>query len=101
MIAFLHRGTPHLQKVTIGSSKPVRCIHKSRHILFRKMQHTLQHVRHLFLGCLSVFKGAYSVMGISLLKAAAIATPCARPNFNMDCTFFPKKGASIASSSGK
>ena len=87
MIAFLHRGTPHLQKVTIGSSKPVRCIHKSRHILFRKMQHTLQHVCHLFLGC--------------LLKAAAIATPCARPNFNMDCTFFPKKGASIASSSGK
>ena len=48
-----------------------------------------------------IFNGAYSVIGISRLKAAAIATPCALPNFNIDCTFFPKKGASIANSSGK
>ncbi len=46
------------------------------------------------------FLGAYSVIGISLAKAADIATPCARPSFSMDCTFLPKKGASRATSSG-
>ena len=37
---------------------------------------------------------------IDTYKPAAIATPWARPSLSMDCTFFPKKGASIASSSG-
>ena len=48
-----------------------------------------------------IFNGAYSVMGMSRESAAAIATPCARPSFSMDCTFFPKNGASIAISSGR
>ena len=47
-----------------------------------------------------IFSGAYSVTGISLCKAAAIATPWALPNFNIDCTFLPKNGASKATSSG-
>lgn len=48
-----------------------------------------------------IFSGAYSVMGMSRSKAAAIATPCALPSFSMDWTFFPKNGASMATSSGK
>ncbi len=39
-------------------------------------------------------------MGKFLESAPAIATPCALPNFNIDCTFLPKKGASMANSSG-
>ena len=39
-------------------------------------------------------------MGISKLSAAAIETPWALPNFNIDWTFLPKKGASIAIKSG-
>ena len=31
-----------------------------------------------------IFFGEYSVMGISLTKPAAIATPCALPSFNID-----------------
>jgi hypothetical protein len=42
-----------------------------------------------------IFLGSYSVIGMSLESPAAMATPCARPNFNIDCTFLPKKGASI------
>jgi hypothetical protein len=45
--------------------------------------------------------GAYSTTLRSFCKAAAIATPCARPSFNMLCTFLPKNCASMASSSGK
>ena len=45
-------------------------------------------------------RGAYSVTGMSRDNPAAIATPCARPSFNMDCTFLPKNGASKAISSG-
>ena len=47
-----------------------------------------------------IFLGEYSKIGIERDSPAAIATPCARPNFNIDCTFFPKNGASMASSSG-
>ena len=36
-----------------------------------------------------IFRGAYSNMGISRCRAAAIATPCARPSLSMDWTFFP------------
>jgi hypothetical protein len=37
-----------------------------------------------------IFLGSYSVMGISLDKPAAIATP-ARPSLSIDCTFLPKR----------
>jgi hypothetical protein len=42
--------------------------------------------------------GSYSVIGNALESPAAIA--CRATNFNIDCTFLPKKGASIAISSG-
>ena len=42
------------------------------------------------------FSGAYSETGMSRDKAAASATPWARPNLSMDCTFLPKNGASTA-----
>lgn len=45
-------------------------------------------------------RGEYSEMGMSRYSAAAMATPCARPNLSIDCTFLPKNGASMASSSG-
>lgn len=48
-----------------------------------------------------IFNGAYSVIGIWCWMAAVMATPCARPSFSIDCTFLPKKGASIAISSGR
>jgi hypothetical protein len=48
-----------------------------------------------------IFLGLYSKMGTLRLSAAAMATPCARPSLSMDCTFLPKKGASMANSSGK
>ena len=41
-------------------------------------------------------RGAYSETGTSRTKAAANATPWARPSFSIDWTFFPKKGASTA-----
>ena len=36
-------------KMTIGCRQTVRRIHKGRHLFFGKMQHTLQHIRYLFL----------------------------------------------------
>ena len=48
-----------------------------------------------------IFMGAYSYTSMPWLTAAAMATPCARPSFSMDCMFFPKKGASMAISSGR
>ena len=47
-----------------------------------------------------ILNADFSVAGISRDKQAAIQTPCARPNFNIDCAFCPKNGASMASSSG-
>src|SRR5690606_25359933 len=44
--------------------------------------------------------GAYSATDRSRCSAAAMATPWARPNFSMLCTFLPKNWASMASSSG-
>jgi hypothetical protein len=46
-------------------------------------------------------KDYYSVTGKWCVIATAMATPCARPNLSILCTFFPKKGASIAKSVGQ
>ena len=48
-----------------------------------------------------IFIGAYSCMGTPWRMAAAIAVPCALPSLSIDCTFLPKKGASMAISSGR
>ena len=74
MIGFIYHRTPHLQVMTVGSCHSIRSIHKSRHLTFVETKHTLQHVGYLF------FRG----LPIARLRAAAIATPCARPNLSMD-----------------
>ena len=36
-----------------------------------------------------IFFGAYSKMGIFRCRAAAMATPCARPSYSIDWMFLP------------
>lgn len=98
----------HLQEMTISCTQGIRSIHEFRHILITDVQHPLQHARHLLLGSLSLSRNGHLDFqrGI-LMNRHIMMDSCSNgyslspPNFSIDWTFFPKKGASMAISSGR
>ena len=63
-------GAIRLQKVAVGSTESIGCVHELRHFAVLQVQQALQHAGYLVFG-----SRAYSCMGTSRCIAAAMATP--------------------------
>lgn len=84
-------GLSRLIEVAQCGSERIGGIELGKQVLGRDVEDAPQHILHLLLGgaplpvmAILIFRGSYSVMDMSRLIAAAMATPWARPSLSID-----------------